>query len=130
MTNFSIQKETILSVLAETKSHPTAEWVYEQVKLQIPNISLGTVYRNLGKLVESGEIIKVVGDFEKDRFDGNNIRHSHLICTKCGKLVDYDIPKELDNEILTFQNDGKVVDYALTYYGLCPFCNGQLKKGL
>ncbi|MEG1609264.1 MAG: transcriptional repressor, partial [Clostridia bacterium] len=90
--------------------------------------SLGTVYRNLAKLVESGDIIKVQGVFEKDRYDGNAVRHAHLVCSKCGRVVDFDIPRELDNQILKVTGKEVVVDYALTYYGLCEQCSEQAKN--
>lgn len=125
MTNKSKQRDCIIRVLKNTKSHPTAEWVYAKVREEIPNISLGTVYRNLGQLVDKGEIIKIQGVFEKDRYDGNNNRHSHLICNQCGSVVDFDIPCQLDKQILDI-SQGDAHDYSLTYYGLCPDC--KIKK--
>lgn len=124
MTNYSKQKDAIMSVLMSTKSHPTAEWVYEKVQDIIPNVSLGTVYRNLGKMVKNGEIIKVQGVFEKDRYDGNNHRHSHLVCLDCGAVVDFDIPKKLDDEILSFGGEGTET-FSLTYEGLCDTCKAK-----
>ena len=86
MKNFSRQREEIIRVLRSTDTHPTAAWVYSKVKEAIPNISLGTVYRNLAALSVSGEILSLsVGDgFE--HFDGNAAPHAHLHCRSCGKI--------------------------------------------
>ena len=88
MKNFSRQREEIMRVLRSTDTHPTAAWVYSKVKEAIPNISLGTVYRNLAALSESGEILSLsVGDgFE--HFDGNAAPHAHLHCRSCGNIFD------------------------------------------
>ena len=88
MKNFSRQLEVIIRVLRSTYTHPTAAWVYSKVKEAIPNISLGTVYRNLAALSVSGEILSLsVGDgFE--HFDGNAAPHAHLHCRSCGKIFD------------------------------------------
>ena len=88
MKNFSRQREEIIRVLRSTDTHPTAAWVYYKVKEAIPNISLGTVYRNLAALSVSGEILSLsVGDgFE--HFDGNAAPHAHLHCRSCGKIFD------------------------------------------
>jgi Fur family transcriptional regulator, peroxide stress response regulator len=86
----SIHRETILRVVRNTTSHPGADWVYDQVKKEIPNISLGTVYHNLNFLAESGQIreIAIPGSF--GRFDGNTCNHYHFRCEKCGLLFDLD----------------------------------------
>ena len=88
MRNYSRQREAILNVLRNTKSHPSANAVYEAVREEIPNISLGTVYRNLAQLSESGEILKIeVGDgFE--HFDADCSFHIHLHCNGCGSIND------------------------------------------
>ena len=88
MKNFSRQREEIIRVLRSTDTHPTAAWVYSKVKEAIPNISLGTVYRNLAALSVSGEILSLsVGDgFE--HFDGNAAPHAHLHCRSYGKIFD------------------------------------------
>lgn len=88
MKNYSRQREAILQVLRSTDTHPTASWIYERVKEQIPNISLGTVYRNLSALTENGDILSInVGDgFE--HFDGDILPHAHLHCKCCKSLID------------------------------------------
>ena len=76
----SRQREAIIRVLMSTTSHPTAEWVYEEVKKEIPNVSLGTVYRNLKLLKERGEILELEQTGHYRRFDGNSANHYHFRC--------------------------------------------------
>lgn len=88
MKNYSRQREAILSVLSSTKSHPTAEWIYSETRKIIPNISLGTVYRNLSELAKSGTILSInVGD-GKEHFDFDVSPHIHLTCKCCGNIID------------------------------------------
>lgn len=126
--NKSTQRDVIYEVLKNTTSHPTADWVYDMAKEQIPNISKGTVYRNLNQLVENGMAIKVPGIFESDRFDANTDRHYHLICVKCGAVVDFDDNKSKIRVKLGENNGSFVQNYSLVYYGLCPKCNNKRSK--
>lgn len=88
MKNYSRQREAVLNVLCSTKSHPTAAWIYERVREQIPNISLGTVYRNLSGLTEDGTIKKLSFGDASDHFDGDISVHSHFYCEYCGEITD------------------------------------------
>ncbi len=88
MKNYSRQREAVLSVLCSTKSHPTAAWIYERVREQIPNISLGTVYRNLSGLAEDGTIKKLSLGDASVHFDGDVSVHSHFYCEHCGEITD------------------------------------------
>lgn len=126
--NKSNQRDVIYEVLKSTYSHPTADWVYEKAREQIPNISKGTVYRNLNQLVENEMAIKVPGIFEKDRFDANIERHSHLICVKCGAVIDFNDARSKVNVKLGENRGVFVQDYSLVYYGLCPLCNNKANK--
>lgn len=127
MINKSTRRDAVLSVLKSTVSHPTAEWIYEQTKKVIPNISLGTVYRNLNDLIKAGLVIKVQGVFEKDRYDANYASHFHLVCESCGGVIDYEPSLPL-NLKLGNDKDCLVKDYSLVYYGLCPKCNKNIKN--
>ena len=84
---FSQQRETVKNIVKGTNSHPTAEWVYTQTKKVIPNISLGTVYRNLKTLQETGQI-NIIHDGPVARYDWNLEAHHHLKCIECGEIVD------------------------------------------
>lgn len=121
MKNYSKQREAILEVLRCTDTHPTANWIYEKVRETIPNISLGTVYRNLAQLAESGEILslRVADGFE--HFDFVTVPHAHLHCKKCGAIIDAKLDIDplsgLSNDLgFTPQNTIYVV------YGICKNC--------
>ncbi|MBR3844913.1 MAG: transcriptional repressor [Clostridia bacterium] len=84
---YSRQREAILKNLQHRTDHPSADMVYESMRREIPNISLGTVYRNLNTLAENGSIIRfAVGG--KEHFDGNITPHIHFVCTHCGAIRD------------------------------------------
>ena len=104
------QRDLILKVLRSTDTHPTADWIYEQVKKEMPNISLGTVYRNLGKLAELGEITELKFGSKYSRFDGNPDNHYHFVCTECEKVIDVKgcpVDEEIDR-CIELNNDVKV----------------------
>ncbi len=84
---FSRQRETVLLELSSVTSHPTADEVYEMTRKTIPNISLGTVYRNLNNLEKEGKILKFTIN-GKEHFDANINPHIHLCCEKCGEIKD------------------------------------------
>ncbi len=93
MKHYSRQRQEILKVLRSTDTHPTADWIYAQTRKIIPNISLGTVYRNLSNLSADGEILCIdVGD-GKEHFDGDISPHLHLACRQCGKITDAQLEK-------------------------------------
>jgi len=123
MARKSKQKEAILRVLKGTTSHPSADWVYEQVRREIPNISLGTVYRNLKLLKQEGEISELDLASTLSRFDGNSQDHYHFRCEKCGRIFDVDelVDKEIDDRVA--QKTGfKVSHHRLEFRGLCKDC--------
>lgn len=129
VTRNSKQKTAILQVLAGTTSHPTADWVYQQVSLDIPNISLGTVYRNLSQLAASGTIQRMeIGD-GTDHFDYNTEPHDHFYCRSCGCL--YDFPLPYDNSIDKLAADanfGMIDRHNLIYQGVCKGCLSTNEK--
>ncbi len=114
------QKSLILNIVRESCDHPTAEMVYERARQVISTISLGTVYRNLARLADAGEILRIPSVI--DRFDHTTERHAHFICTECGEVYDlFEYEKQLTSGMIKdgFQiGSGNVV---LT--GLCPKCN-------
>ena len=115
----SRKRDAILACLRSTTCHPTAEWVYQQLKPAIPDLSLGTVYRNLSMFKDEGLVISVgtVGGLE--RFDG-----THFVCTRCSAVLDL-MDINLEDGFLQSVHDtagGKITDYRLSFYGLCPEC--------
>ncbi|MBI5190437.1 MAG: transcriptional repressor [Nitrospirae bacterium] len=120
------QKRVILDVLKGTDTHPTADWVYEKVKKKIPNISLGTVYRNLNILKSQGEILELNFGKGFSRFDGNVSYHYHFTCEHCGRIRDVESPmfEHLNEEV--GRNIGhKVSRHRLEFYGECTDCATQ-----
>lgn len=89
----SRQRESIKNFLTSRYDHPTADTIYTNVRQEFPNISLGTVYRNLALLTDLGEIIKITTD-GPDRFDGHVEPHSHFICRKCHAVLDIKMKSE------------------------------------
>lgn len=126
MTRKSKQKETILRIMKSTDSHPTADWVYERVKEEIPNISLGTVYRDLKLLKQEGGISEVGFVDTLSRFDGNTQNHYHFRCQQCSRIFDVDEPvnEEIDKKVA--QTMGfKIFHHKLEFYGLCQRCQSS-----
>lgn len=124
-TKFSRQRESIKEYLATTKDHPSADMVYDHIKKIYPNISLGTVYRNLNFLVDQGAVIKVSYGNGCDRFDGNVLPHYHFVCRHCSCIEDIEMPPEA---VKTFMEAAKenfdgIIETSSTYfYGLCGKC--------
>ncbi len=119
----SRQREAIIKALTLTKSHPSADWIYERVKQEIPNIGVATVYRNLRILKESGDIVELCLPDETARFDGKTSKHYHFRCTRCGNIVDLDEP--VDGEIdarVSSKTGFKITHHHLLFCGLCQEC--------
>ncbi|WP_373212332.1 transcriptional repressor [Ruminococcus sp. 5_1_39BFAA] len=124
---YSRQRESIKEFLMGRTDHPTADVVYENMKLIYPNISLGTVYRNLSLLADIGEIKKLPSFGGADRFDFRTDQHSHFICTKCGRIMDIDtenIDQLLEKTASKFES-GQVLGFSARFFGICEDC---LKK--
>ena len=122
---YSRQRESIKHFLAETKEHPTADTVYLHVKKQFPNISLGTVYRNLNLLTDLGEAVKISTPDGGDRFDGRLEPHNHFLCTKCGRLLDLDLDMKSIEEVNRLAAEGfygRIESSTTLFYGECSDC--------
>lgn len=120
---YSKQRELIKECLMNRKDHPTADMVYMDVRGTFPNISLGTVYRNLQLLTDLGEIQKLnVGD-GVDHFDAKIFPHYHFICKECGNVIDL----QMDNidtikDIAGVNFDGQIAGHITYFYGVCGNC--------
>ncbi len=120
---YSRQREALLKLLRSTDSHPTADWLYQRLKEEYPNISLGTVYRNLGVLSDSGEILALHITPEREYFDGFTDEHYHLVCDKCGAVIDVRLPDAENRFDEVEQLTGaKVERQNVVFYGLCSRC--------
>ena len=125
------QRQLVFDVVQKSYDHPTAERVYNRAREIAPHISLGTVYRNLAHLSESGAIKRLVSGVGPDHFDFNLENHYHFLCSHCGEMTD--IPKECspdENEVMMPSKSGfDIKSYSLIYMGVCPECQNKIKKG-
>ncbi len=123
ITKYSKQREAIKEYLSQTKEHPTADTVYTNIRAVLPNISLGTVYRNLNLLAEQGEILKINCEDGSVHFDGNLDPHYHFICKSCGKIFDIEMESiDFINKIAGASFGGKIEGHIVHFYGKCPDC--------
>ena len=120
---YSRQRELIKEFLLTRKDHPTADIVYSNVRRENPNISLGTVYRNLTCLAEDGEINRLnVGD-GVDHFDADTTPHYHFVCTDCGSVVDLEMESiESITDAAAANFEGYIAGHRTYFYGLCANC--------
>lgn len=123
MHRHSKQRKLILEVLRKSKEHPSADWVYREVKREMPGISLGTVYRNLKLLQDIGEITEISCDGNEGRFDGNPHLHYHVTCGKCGKIKDVDniILHDLEEKVGA-STGFKITNHCVGFAGICNEC--------
>ena len=124
------KRDAILTCLRQTTVHPSAEWIYTQLKPEIPDLSMGTVYRNLTLFKDQGRIVSVGTVKGVERFDGNTDPHVHFICTECGAVVDLaaiSVPEELNRAAAT-DSGGRVDTCQLTFTGVCMECLNNKKS--
>lgn len=122
----TIQRSLVLEAVNKLKCHATADEVYQMVAQEHPNISKGTVYRNLHQLAENGEIRKIEVPGSADRFDHRCHDHYHVRCTKCGKVFDVDMDYITDLEKKIRDTHGfEFTGHDLVFRGLCPDCRKE-----
>ena len=120
---YSKQRDEILNVVLTSYNHPTAKMVYEKVRHIIPNISLGTVYRNLNVLSEMGKIKKILTYDGDDRFDKTLTNHNHIHCTVCGKVSDIETSlMNIDCDNVNKETGFKVTECNFNIKGVCQDC--------
>lgn len=127
--NHSRQRDVIIEYLKSTKTHPTAEEVFEAVKVQKPNISLGTVYRNLNLLADNGMILRLHMQDGIDHFDADISEHYHFYCNRCNKVYDTSVvlPDAVKNILSTkeMQENGSIDGMVIYFFGLCNKCASE-----
>ena len=123
--NYSRQRELIYNALMNTQSHPTAETIYKQLRVDVPKLSLATVYRNLKQLESAGLIVAIETNQGSVHYDADVSTHGHFICEECGKIIDVDLPPA---QIELAQKEGfEVKRSKVVLYGKCPNCAGNSK---
>lgn len=123
VSKHSKQRDLVLRILRSTRCHPTAEWIYDKARVEIPNISLGTVYRNLNILAEEGKIQRFSFEGASTQYDADLRDHYHIRCVCCLKIED--VPHNCHR--VKYEEIEKLTGYRihslqLTFYGLCPKC--------
>lgn len=126
---YSKQRQLIKEYVIANEIHPTADDVYNALKEENPNLSLGTVYRNLNLLSDMGELLRLHIPNFSDRYDGRIVSHYHVICNKCGKIHDVDIsfPESIDLEIQR-KTGISVTGHQLIFSGLCKDCEIDIES--
>lgn len=116
------QLDVIWDAVKNETSHPTADQIYEKVRKDLPNISLGTVYRNLQKLVRLGKL-QVLSVARSQHFDPLVQHHQHFICEQCNHVYDVfaDTPRIVPPEL--HREGFRVTSQQLAFYGTCTDCD-------
>lgn len=126
ITKYSRQRELIYQTVMENQVHPTAEFVYNYLKKDNPQLSLGTVYRNLQQLSENGTISRVSIPDQPDRFDGITTPHYHAVCTECGSITDVFMENMADIDGLVASKTGlDIVGHEIVFKIICPLCKNR-----
>ena len=125
---YSKQREAVLNAVLWSNGHPNAETVYENVRKEIPHISLGTVYRNLNLLVEKGMIKKIYMPSQSDRFDKELEHHDHIYCEGCHQLFDISTSNLNEiNQIVEKETGFQILSHDIVFQGLCKNCQKKKK---
>ena len=125
------KRDAILGYLCSTKEHPSAETIYTQLKPQIPDLAMGTVYRNLTLFKQQGLVSSVATVSGVERFDANTNPHVHFICSGCDAVMDLtemQVPDSLQ-KAAALCCGGSVEGCQLSFTGLCRECLDKSKKG-
>ncbi len=120
----TLQKTIIFDTVINMKCHPTADEIYSEINKKFPNISKGTVYRNLSLLSSEDKILKISVPNAPDCYDFNLSKHYHLKCQKCGRIFDVKGPT-VDISQFTGENEHIIYDYILLFNGVCNGCNKE-----
>lgn len=122
--NYSRKREAILQTICSTKSHPTADWIYQTLRPVYPDLSLGTVYRNISHFKDDGFVICVGVVNGQERLDGNVKPHAHFICSCCGSVIDVDeVDQNHGIDTAVSSKYGFLVEYHdLVFHGVCAQC--------
>ena len=120
------QRKVILEELRKIHTHPSADEIYEVVRLRLPRISLGTVYRNLKVLSELGKVQKLELSGSLKRFDWDTNKHYHIRCLRCNRVEDAPIAplKQLEDKLYE-ATVFEIIGYNLEFTGLCPECSRE-----
>jgi len=125
-TRRSRQRDSILEILRRTDTHPTANWIYARLRREFPSLSMGTVYRNLGLLVEQGLVNRIDFGSTFDRYEARTHPHHHFICEVCGAVSDLDVAVDESLTLKLAAAAGRTARrHEIRLYGTCGKCAGE-----
>ena len=123
----SATRNSIYQYLCGTKEHPSAEMIYNDLKGDLPNLSIGTVYRNLKQLEEIGRVIRVTSVDNHERYDANCEDHVHFVCERCGRVIDImDADINAAKAACNLSGDAKIKHIQIVLQGICESCSDNL----
>ena len=122
------QRRVVYETIKNTLSHPTADWIFDQVRGTMPKISLGTVYRNLSVLKEEGLVREIYGNDRRAHFDADTSRHAHFICDQCSRIIDVRGVHDVDWRTLKDLVGCEVTGQTVEFNGLCAACSQDSAK--
>lgn len=134
MKRYSKQREIILESLKNRKDHPTAEKLFTDLKQQMPELGIATVYRNLIDLCKEEEIVKVKSKIGPDRYDGNKAKHIHFECKECGEITDLYLTQEQIDQInsnmknLSNAEEAEYENFEIYLTGICKKCKNEAEN--
>jgi Fe2+ or Zn2+ uptake regulation protein len=117
------QRQCIFRLLEGNDRHPTAEWVYQEARLEMPTISLKTVYQTLNDLAAMGEIQALDLGTGSARFDPNTGHHHHLVCDRCGRTQDVHVDVSGLRLARRQRQDFAVTSAEIVFRGVCSNCS-------
>jgi Fur family peroxide stress response transcriptional regulator len=121
------QRLAVVKVLANSEEHLSAEKIYKRVKVDFPFTSLATIYKTVTLLKKIGEVMELGFVDDSNRFDGiRPFPHPHLICLKCKRIIDPDLPVLSELSIELAQKTGyRIINHRLDFFGICPSCQNK-----
>ncbi|MDU9047815.1 MAG: transcriptional repressor [Candidatus Electrothrix sp. Rat3] len=123
MIRLTTQRQILLEELSKVNNHPTACELYEMVRKRLPRIGLGTVYRNLELMADSGMILKLELGGAQKRFDASTAPHYHVRCSVCGKLEDITVDVQEKMTKQAAENTSyEILGHHVEFTGECPAC--------
>ena len=126
MVRYSETRDIIYNYLYDTKAHPSAEMIYNDLKIVLPKLSLKTIYTNLRFFEEHGKVVRVANVNGSDRYDANCEEHVHLVCDECGAVIDI-----MDADIRKAKKacqvgQAKIKSIQIVLHGTCVTCSANL----
>ena len=126
--NYSKQREAMMNILRNTRSHPTAQQIYSEMRKSDPKISLGTVYRNLALLTAKGSVLRIDTNHDSVHYDAYTAPHYHFVCNDCKRVYDLEMkPLMLDKRVEECF-DCTVTGHSLIFYGICGNCKAAAEN--